>query len=64
MRKPLRFKERDVTRATKAVRAAGLDIDRVVIEKDGAITVVPLMKKVAPMETESSKSEGHEQIVL
>jgi hypothetical protein len=63
VRKPLRFKERDVTRATKAVRAAGLDIDRVVIERTGRSRGAS-EKKVAPMETESSKSEGHEQIVL
>jgi hypothetical protein len=41
MRRPSLFKERDVTRATKAVRAAGLDIARVEIAKDGAIIVVP-----------------------
>jgi hypothetical protein len=41
MRRPCLFKERDVTRATKAVRAAGLDIARVEIAKDGAIVVVP-----------------------
>jgi hypothetical protein len=41
MRRPSRFKERDVTRATKAVQAAGLVIDRVEIAKDGTIIVVP-----------------------
>ena len=41
MRRPSLFKERDVTRATKAVRAAGLGIARVEIAKDGAIIVVP-----------------------
>lgn len=41
MRRPCLFKERDVTRAAKAVLAAGLDIARVEIAKDGGIVVVP-----------------------
>lgn len=41
MRRPCLFKERDVTRAAKAVLAAGLEIARLEIAKDGAIVVVP-----------------------
>jgi hypothetical protein len=41
MRRPCLFKERDVTRATKAVLAAGLEIARIEIGKDGGIIVVP-----------------------
>jgi hypothetical protein len=41
MRRPCLFKERDVTRAAKAVLAAGLPIARLEIAKDGAIVVVP-----------------------
>jgi hypothetical protein len=41
MRRPSKFKKCDVTRAMKAVRAAGLEIARVEIAKDGAIVVVP-----------------------
>jgi hypothetical protein len=40
-RRPCLFRERDVTRAAKAVRAAGLEIARVEIGKDGGIIVVP-----------------------
>jgi hypothetical protein len=45
MRRPCLFKERDVTRAAKAVRAAGLEIARVEVAKDGSIIVVPFIQK-------------------
>jgi len=41
MRRPSKFRKTDVTRATKAVRAAGLEIARVEVAKDGSIIVVP-----------------------
>jgi len=41
MRRPSAFKKSDVTRAIKAVLAAGLDIARAEISKDGVIIVVP-----------------------
>jgi hypothetical protein len=53
MRRPSLFKVRDVTRATKAILAAGLDIARVEIAKDGAIVVVP-----DKQEQETSESNG------
>ncbi len=47
MRRASIFKKTDVTRATKAVRAAGLEIARVEIGKDGSIVVVPCSKETA-----------------
>jgi len=41
MRRPSIFKKTDVTRATKAVREAGLDIARVEISRNGVIVIVP-----------------------
>ena len=40
MRGPSKFKKTEVTRAAKAVLAAGLEIARVEVGKDGAIIVV------------------------
>jgi hypothetical protein len=37
----LSFKQTDVTRAIKALVAAGVGVARVEIDKDGKITVVP-----------------------
>jgi hypothetical protein len=39
-RGPCTFKERDVSRAVKAVRKAGMDVARVEIDRDGKIVVV------------------------
>ena len=41
MRSPSKFKKTDVTRAARAVLAAGLAIERVEIGNDGSIIVVP-----------------------
>ena len=41
MRRPSAFRKTDVTRATRAVLAAGLDARRVEISKEGMIVVVP-----------------------
>jgi hypothetical protein len=39
-RRPDRFRERDLTKAVRGVAAAGVDITRVEIEKDGKIVVI------------------------
>jgi hypothetical protein len=41
MRRASNFKKTDLTRATRAVLAAGLQIARVEVGKDGSIVVVP-----------------------
>lgn len=41
MRRSSIFKKTDVTRATRAILAAGLDVARVEIDKNGLIVVVP-----------------------
>jgi hypothetical protein len=40
-RRPCVFKQTDLTRALKGARAAGMEIARIEIEKDGRIVVVP-----------------------
>ena len=39
-RKPCTFRQTDVTRAVKAVQAAGIEVGRVEIDKDGKIVVL------------------------
>jgi hypothetical protein len=39
-RRPTAFKQGDVTRAVKAVVAAGVDVSRVEVEMDGKIVIV------------------------
>ena len=41
MHRASKFKKCDITRATKAVREAGLEIARVEVAQDGAIIVLP-----------------------
>jgi hypothetical protein len=40
-RRPCTFKKSDITRATKAVEAAGYGIARVEVSRDGMIAIVP-----------------------
>ena len=55
MRRPSKFKKTDVTRATKAVLAAGLAIGRVEVALDGSIVVVPGRPKEAIKDDETSE---------
>ena len=56
MRRPSHFKKTDVIRATKAVRAAGLEVTRVEINKDGAIAVF----SGKPIDLSNPKAEPNE----
>lgn len=40
-RGPYRFRQREVTRAIKAARAAGVEIGAVKVDRDGAIVILP-----------------------
>jgi hypothetical protein len=59
MRSPSAFKKSDLTRAMKAVQAAGLDIARVEIAKDGAIIVVPGKPEQVAGEGGEERSDGN-----
>jgi hypothetical protein len=47
-RTPSTFRQQDVTRAVKAVAAAGVGIARVEIDKTGKITIIALNDAVKP----------------
>jgi hypothetical protein len=55
-RRPCAFRETDVKRAVRAVRAAGIEIARVEIGKDGSIVVVP----GKPTKARDANGEGNE----
>jgi hypothetical protein len=41
MRRPSAFKKTDITRATRAVIAAGLSVERIDVLKDGGFAIIP-----------------------
>jgi hypothetical protein len=47
-RAPSTFKQRDVTRAVKAITAAGVHIARVEIDKEGKITIIAASNSPTP----------------
>ena len=57
IRSCLAFKQRDVTRALKAARAAGAEVAKVEIDRDGKIVLV--MGK-----PEAVTTAAHEEIIL
>ena len=56
MRRPLIFKKTDITRALKGVRAAGMEIRRIEINKEGVIVMVPCN----PEEPADASTEANE----
>jgi hypothetical protein len=56
-RGPSPFPQRDLTRAVKAVHAAGLKVARVQIDKAGKVVVVPLLDGKAEEDKNAAVSE-------
>jgi hypothetical protein len=54
-RGPHTFKQQDLARAVRGVRAAGLDVQRVEVGKDGKIVVIPGMPDDGPKDTSGSE---------
>jgi nitrate reductase NapAB chaperone NapD len=50
-RRPCTFRQSDVTRALKAAKAAGVEVDRIEIDHDGKLIVV-LTKKAIEQKSE------------
>jgi hypothetical protein len=57
MRRPSLFRKSDLIRAANAVHAAGMEVDRVEIDKDGKITVVAAGKARIAAETVEKENE-------
>jgi len=57
MRRPSKFKKTDVTRAAKAVLAAGLKIARVEVARDGSIIVIPSKPQEATHDVNEDRNE-------
>jgi hypothetical protein len=62
-RAPVSFKERDLTRAVKAIKKAGLKIKIVEVHKSGRIIVVPVHTEGAEAQQDQDEWDqvlGHE----
>jgi hypothetical protein len=58
-RQPCVFKQTDLTRALKGARAAGMEVARIEIEKDGRIVVVPGKTTGQPEADDSTMSQSN-----
>jgi hypothetical protein len=56
-RGPCTFRQLDVTRALRAAAAAGIEVQRIEIEKDGRIVVVAGKVLESPRDDENNRSE-------
>lgn len=59
-RRPCTFRQNDLTRALKGALAAGIEISRFEIEKDGKIVVVPGKPIEAPGNEKTERNEWDE----
>jgi hypothetical protein len=59
-RGPLTFRQRDLCAAIKAARAAGCEVDRIEVGRDGRIVVILANGKEPPAETASSRGEWND----
>ncbi len=51
------FRQRDMTRAIKAARLAGLNVERVEVDKDGKIIVVTASKPETPADVAAQTAQ-------
>jgi len=51
------FRQRDLTRAIKAARLAGLNVERVEVDKDGKIIVVIASKPETPADVAATMNQ-------
>jgi hypothetical protein len=66
-RGPATFKRRDITRAVKAIEAAGLSVARVEVDRAGKIVIVPGRPELPTLQNEldawidkhANAAEGH-----
>jgi hypothetical protein len=59
-RQRCRFRQSEITRALKAALAAGVEVDRVEIEKDGRVNVVICKHKVLDFPAEGERNPWDE----
>jgi hypothetical protein len=56
-RRPCIFRQTDLTRALKGARAAGIEIERFEIDKDGKIVVIAEKSPESPCDGEDERNE-------
>jgi hypothetical protein len=59
-RRSFTFKQGDVTRAVRAVKAAGLDVARVEVDKDGKVVVITGTPQQQPQSQEDVAANAYD----